>query len=268
MRAALLRIAALLLCLLAAGDAMAQPVCDLRDEVAFPAVKDFGARPKGALGLGQSCEDGTCDSYIDVTPCERVLYPLARSGQSARIHMAVSITSNCGPDCKLVDSVFAASLLYRHEGSTDPIAPFAELIRNPSPRWTLYQNSRLSKDACCLGVIEPELFATAQTGSNSPWEFFRQTGKRWHSAFVAVGRGTMETWTFRSFFTNALERCGADCSIKAFLLRFTDAIRAEAAPKPLLFSAKVMSFSSLRLLTLEPLGEELYEHELIIDLIR
>ncbi len=268
MRAASLLLAAMLLCLLAVGDAMAQPVCDLRDEIAFPAVDNFGSRPKGALGLGHSCGDGTCDGYIDITPCERVLYPLARSGQSARIYMAVSITADCGPDCKPVDSVLAASLLFDHAQSSEPVAPFADLIRNASPRWTLYQNSKLSQDGCCRGVIEPELFATAQSKAQRPWGFYRLTGKRWHSAFVAGRRGTIETWAFRSFFTNALDRCGAHCSIKAFLHRFMDAIVGEAEAKPLLFSGRVMSFNSLRLLTMEPFGEELYEHDIAIDLIR
>lgn len=257
-----------------AGAVMAQPVCDLQDQQAFPRIDrdTFFALPKGTLALGGVCDEGDnlCTTYIDINACSQVLYPLAASGQANTLFVALNSVSTCSEDCDLADSFLAASLLYDPADTPKPVAPFAHLIRNASSRWFIYHRAVPARESCCYGAVPPPLFVDAQSATRQVAEFFALTKKYWHSAFAGVGDRTVETWTFRAFAVDALQQCGADCSIKAYLLRFQEraAIDGKRPAAPLLLSGNLMSFNAVHLQTMVPSGGEAYTHDVMISLVR
>ena len=254
--------------------AAAQPVCDLVDQAAHERIgpDQFFAMPRGTIALGGSCDEGSklCQRYIDISNCSQVSYPLAESGRTGRLFVAINTVSTCIEDCDLVDSFLAAGLLFDHADTPDDFDLFADLTRNASQRWEAYRRAALARQACCDGNILPRLFAEAQSESSDPADFVPRTGKYWHSVFEHAVRQNVLTWSYRDFFRRALDRCGADCSIKAYLLKFQERAAADGArpSSPLLFSANVMSFQAVRLQTMAPFGDEVYENDVLIELTR
>lgn len=254
--------------------AAAQPTCDLTDAAAHPRLDAdaFFALPRGSLALAGTCDQGNnlCQAYIDVSRCSHVRYPLATSGRANTLFVAINTVSTCREDCDLLDTFLSAALLFDHADSSDAVAPFADLTRNASTRWGAYRGAALARQACCDGVISPELFVGAQAAGAPEADFLRRTGKHWHSIFEHLVRRNVLTWSYRDFFTAALGRCGDGCSTKSYLLRFQERSVTEGARpgSPVLFSANLMRFGAVRLLTMAPFGGETYEHDIAIELLR
>lgn len=254
--------------------AAAQPNCDLTDAAAHPRLdaNAFFALPRGSLALAGTCDQGNnlCQAYIDVSRCSQVRYPLAASGRAEQLFIAMNTMSSCREECDPLDSFLVANVLFEHADSADAIAPFADLSRNASPRWGAYLGAALARQSCCDGVIAPDLFIEAQGPDSLPADFVPRTGKHWNSVFGHAVRKNVLTWSFRERVITGLEACGDECSIKAYLLKFQERSDAEAARpgSPLLFSANLMRFGAVRLLTMAPFGGETYQHDVSIELLR
>lgn len=274
MRRVVAQILMIVLAALAAGAAMAQPVCDLTDRVAHPIIDadSFFSRPRGTIALGGGCDTGAdlCTGYIDISNCAQVLYPPAASGAANKLFVAINTVATCPEECELVDSFLAAGLLFDHAKARSDWAAFADLTRNYSPRWSQYLNSALARQSCCDRLVPPPVFIDAQGDARQPQDFVNRTGQHWHSAYEHAVRRDVLTWSFRDFFTASLERCGETCSIKAYLLRFQEraATDGNRPANPLLPSASLMDFETVRLQTMVPFGGDAYRHDVVIHLLR
>ena len=260
------------LSLLLAGAAVAQNKCDLRDRPALPVLSatEFFALPAGSLAIGESCDTRlrSCQHYLDISGCQKVNYAISESGHPAQINLAVNSVLKCEQDCDLLDSFLAVALTFPHGPGVGPEVRFVGLTRNKSDRWAQIGGGSLSQESCCDGATSPGTFLGAHgpdTGSSD--EFKRLTGLNWHSAFTLKERGKILTFNHRTFFVDALKACG-DCSMKAYLLRFLEITAAAKPTTPLFLSAKVLTFNQVDVDITAPFGNEAYDQNMVINIIR
>lgn len=250
--------------------AAAQPVCDINDRAVHPRLtqSEFFQRTNGAIALGATCNYGSnlCQSYIDISNCSEVIFPLAESGDAGKVFFAINTMSECEGDCDLVDSFLVAGLLFENAEAT---APFADMRRNATRRWGPYLGSLKAQSGCCDTLLKPDIFLQHHAATSDPSNLIKLTGERWHSVFGSQFNENVLTWDYRDFFTAALSDCG-DCSIKTWLLRFeeTQSARRQKPTTPLMFSARVMSYPAARLVAMVPNGGDAYWKDLLVRFAR
>lgn len=208
--------------------------CDFSDremvEARLISNEAFLAAGRGAVAIGEGqCSRSTnrCERYLLISQCETVTY--AHPGSDALNPLSV-VLLNSDRDCEgasCADSFLSAAMLFEPD---QRYRAEVEFIRNDSSRWTsteLVKTFGGYKQAISRPQSIVEIL-TLITADNSKLRDLVSAGVLWHSSFVAkhgwFGRLVL-TWAMRDrvLWSSDVERCGADCAIKLFLIKFEEA---------------------------------------------
>jgi hypothetical protein len=221
---------------------------------------DFFRTSPGTIGLGEEgCFNPreTCTGYRVVRRC-----PIALDGPRSRIFVVINTSNNCSGDiCANFtpqETYLGITLLYSESEISRLLLPRLELWRNEG--WMRpYSVARQYKRAYSSTFLESRTFVRLHMGQGTHHAFDRAVTPYFHAQPSSQGPFSWDHRDVKYHFLDAYgcDEDGASCSVKAFLLKFTETGQGRPT-RPVQISVATGSATSIRIATSSPINFGIY----------
>ena len=219
--------------------------------------------------------NGECSSYTLITSCDELTYEVPPDATHFRI--TVNTSGHCEGNCPNFEpqvGYLAIAVVYKNR-KENPAHYAVEMFRNANwtRGWASYVSGDKYKYRSKHNITRSQIekvkdFYERQSESSYLWYFDWRVFKYFHAQTSTAG---LHSWYDRDIFAESLAKtdfCRGDnaCSLKAYLLRFTE--RKSGVPSKILYFNARLVRSSVRLDIRSPIGQGKYNSSRTITFVR